>query len=236
MKKKIIRLWLALRHQIFGWRYRRLTIEHVHGVPLIILPQVFNPVLFRSGELLARGLESTSLLNQDDHQIPFVLDLGCGSGIGAVFAARRGARVIAVDINPEAIRCVRLNAILNRLDDRIQPRVGDLFGPVESECFDLILFNPPFYRGQPKDELDRAWRAEHLFERFVAGLNSHLTPKGTALIVLSTDGEGQCLLNELGTAGFVIMPVVQRDYGNEVITVYQVNAVKEVSENDDHSL
>lgn len=236
MKKKIIRLWLTLRHQIFGWRYRRLTIEHVRSIPLIILPQVFNPVLFRTGEFLARRIESTPLLNQDDRQTPLVLDLGCGSGIGAVFSALRGARVVAVDINPEAIRCVRLNAILNRVDDRIEPRFGDLFEPVKNEHFDLVLFNPPFYRGQPKDNSDLAWRGENLFERFATSLGSHLTSKGAALIVLSTDGEGQCLLNALEASGFVIMPVAQRDYGNEVITVYQANPAKSLSENDDHSL
>ena len=229
-------MWLTLRHQIFGWRYRQLMIEHVHGVPLIVLPQVFNPVLFRSGEFLAHSVESSPLLNQDDYQTRLVLDLGCGSGIGAVFSALRGARVVAVDINPEAIRCVRLNAILNHVDDRIEPRFGDLFEPVKNELFDLVLFNPPFYRGQPKDNLDLAWRGEDLFERFATSLGSHLTSKGAALIVLSTDGEGQCLLNALEASGFVIMQVAQRDYGNEVITVYQANTVKSVSENDDHSL
>jgi len=236
VKKRIIQLWLTLRHQIFGWRYRRLTIEYVHGVPLIILPQVFNPVLFRTGEFLARCIESTSLLNQDDHRTPFVLDLGCGSGIGAVFSALRGARVVAVDINPEAIRCVRLNAILNHVDDKIESRFGDLFEPVENERFDLVLFNPPFYRGQPIDNLDMAWRGENLFERFASSLHFHLTPKGAALLVLSTDGEGQCLLNALEASNFVILQVARRDFGNEEITVYQVNAGKSVLENDDYSL
>ena len=230
MKKKIIRLWLTLRHQIFGGSYRRLTIEHVHNVPLIILPHVFNPVLFRTGEFLAHSIASTSLLDQSDHQTLSVLDLGCGSGIGAVFAALRGSRVVAVDINPEAIRCVRLNAILNHVDDRIEPRFGDLFEPVKNERFDLILFNPPFYRGRPKDKLDLAWRGENIFERFAASLHSHLTSKGAALIVLSTDGEGQCLLNALEESSFVILPVASHDFGNEVITVYLVTP------NDDHSL
>lgn len=222
MRKEFVKLWLTLRHQIFGQRYRRLAIEHVDDVPLIILPDVFNPVLFRTGEFLARAVESSSLLGKNGHQTPLVLDLGCGSGIGSVFAARRGARVIAVDVNPEAIRCVRLNAILNCVDDKIEPRYGDLFGPVQGERFDLVLFNPPFYRGLPRDHLDQAWRGEDVFERFASCLEHHLALQGQALIVLSTDGEGSSLLNELEANSFVARPIACRDFGNEVITVYQV--------------
>ena len=77
-----------------------------------------------------------------------VLDMGTGSGIAAIAAARRGARVVAVDISTEAVRCARINVLLNRVDDRVEIRCGDLFEPVQGERFDLVLFNPPFYAGQ----------------------------------------------------------------------------------------
>ena len=220
MKKNFIRFWLTLRHQILGGRYRRLVIEQVDNISLVILPEVFNPVLFRTGESLARAVQTTPLLNET--QTHLVLDLCCGSGIGAIFAARRGARVIATDLNPEAVRCVRLNALLNHFEDKIEARLGDLFEPVKDQRFDLILFNPPFYRGKPKDNLDMAWRSEKIFERFAAELKDHLTPTGCALIVLSTDGEYQFALDELKKNGFAFSPILQRDFGNEVITVYKV--------------
>ena len=43
--------------------------------------------------------------------------------------------------------------ILHRLEDRIEAREGDLFAPVAGETFDLILFNPPFFRGEPRSRL-----------------------------------------------------------------------------------
>jgi len=236
LRKWLAKFWLTLRHQIFGQRYRRLTIEQVDDVSLIVLPDVFNPVLFRTGEFLARAVQSTSILQEDANPAPLVLDLGCGSGIGGVFAARRGSRVIAVDVNPEAIRCARLNAILNRVDDKIEPRCGDLFAPVPDERFDLVLFNPPFYRGQPGDDLDRAWRGEAVFERFASCLAQHLKVQGQALIVLSTDGEGDSLLKELARNGFATEPIARRDFVNEVITVYQVGRAASSSEKNDHSL
>ncbi len=222
MRKILARLWLTVRHQILGDRYRRLLIEQIEDVSIIILPDVFNPVLFRTGEFLARAAQTTALLNLDNGQTPLVLDLGCGSGIGAVFAARRGARVIATDLNPDAVRCVKINALLNRFEDKIEARFGDLFEPVKDQRFDLILFNPPFYRGEPKDNLDMAWRGEKIFERFAAQLKDYLTPSGFAFIVFSTDGDYQFALDELKTNNFLVTPTLQRDFGNEVITVYKV--------------
>lgn len=71
------------------------------------------------------------------------LDLGCGSGMHALLAARRGANVIAVDVDPRAIAFTRFNARLNRLGG-IACRRGSWFEPVADQRFDLIVSNPPF--------------------------------------------------------------------------------------------
>ena len=134
----VARGWLALRYRVLSRRYDRLVLEEIDGVPLVVLPQVFNPVLLRTGAFLARVVTALPLPAG-----AAVLDLGAGSGVGAIFAARRGASVIAVDINPEAVRCARINALLNHLDHAIEARQGDLFAPVAAARFDLILFNPP---------------------------------------------------------------------------------------------
>ena len=106
------RLFLRLRHQILGRRYRRLDIEHVDGVYLVVLPNVFNPVHFRTGVLLARSISDVARpLTPPRGAEPRALDMGTGSGIAAIFAARLGYRVIGVDVNPEAVRCARINAL-----------------------------------------------------------------------------------------------------------------------------
>ena len=51
---------------------------------------------------------------------------------------------MAVDINPEAVRCAGINALLNHFEHKIEVRHGDLFAAVPAERFDLIVFNPPF--------------------------------------------------------------------------------------------
>lgn len=217
----VARLWLTLRYQVLDQRYGRLVLEEVDGVPLMVLPQVFNPVLLRSGAFLARHLATLPWPAADGRPLA-VLDMGTGSGIGAIFAARRGAQVTAVDINPEAVRCARLNVLLNRLEDRITVHQGDLFTPVIGQRFDLVLFNPPFYRGRPRDLLDHAWRGMDVFERFAEGLGQVLRPSGRAWLVLSSDGDGDELLATLHTQGYTMTVVAQKNLVNEVVTMYEV--------------
>lgn len=71
---------------------------------------------------------------------PSLLDLGTGSGILAMAASRLGAgRILALDIDPEAVAVARENLVLNDLAEKV---VCDT-APLESldEGFDIILAN-----------------------------------------------------------------------------------------------
>lgn len=192
-----------------------LRVESTGGERLIVLPGVFDGIRLRSGAFLAAVL--------DEAVCPpgaAVLDLGTGTGIGAIFAARRGARVVATDINPEAVRCARVNALVQHLEQQIETRTGDLFAPVAGQRFDLILFNPPYYRGTPRDPGDQAWRSPDAFDRFLGELPAHLTPNGRALVVLSTDGD---IAPALVSASHLHSRVVRRlALGIETLTVFEI--------------
>ena len=220
MRRALAFAWLYLKRPFLLPRVRKPVLEQIDGVPLVSIPDVLNPVVFRSGELLACTVAASPLAEPGGR----ALDMGTGSGVGAVFLARRGWQVTAVDVNPEAVRCARINALLNRLEDRIDVRQGDLFGPVEGERFDLILFNPPFFRGEPKGLFDLAWRATDVLERFAAGLSGALTGQGRALILLSTDGDADGMLRALEANGLSHEPAVRKNYGNEVMTIYEVRS------------
>jgi hypothetical protein len=71
------------------------------------------------------------------------LDLGTGCGEQALLAAAHSDRVVAIDINPCAVRYAEMNARLNGIDN-VEIRTGNWFEPVAGESFDLILSNPPF--------------------------------------------------------------------------------------------
>jgi release factor glutamine methyltransferase len=216
--RRVWRGWLRLKLALIDRRrYRRTVLETFDGLSLVVLPDVFNPRLLRSGELLARQAGRCDLVPPGSR----VLDLGCGSGSAGIAAARAGARVIATDINPSAARCTRINTLLNQVD--IDVRHGDLFAPVAGERFDVVLFNPPYYRGQPRDGLDQAWRSADVIERFAVDLGPHLELGGYALLVLSSDGEHEGFLEALRRQRFTTAVVAERDFVNERMSVHRVS-------------
>jgi release factor glutamine methyltransferase len=209
---------MALSYRLTGKdRYDNFRLERVHGAPFVVMPSVFNPKVPRTGEFLASRIDS-QLLARDAE----VLDMGTGSGVCAVFAARHARRVVAVDINPEAVRCASLNALLNHLEHKIDVRQGDLFAPVSTERFDLILFNPPFVVGTPRDDRDRAWRSNDVAERFAAGLADHLKPQGAALVLLSSFGDAPVFLDEFRRRSFAIRVLAERRFVNEKLAIFRL--------------
>ncbi|AHL73714.1 SAM-dependent methyltransferase [Stutzerimonas stutzeri] len=123
-------------------------------------------------------------LNNHKGSISRAVDIGCGSGAGAILTAlaRPQAEVVAVDINPEALRLTRINATLAGADN-LTARHSDLLNDVEGE-FDLILANPPYLI----DPRERAYR--HGGGPLGAGLSlaifdsalKRLAPCGTLLL------------------------------------------------------
>jgi HemK-related putative methylase len=152
-----------------------------------------------------------------------VLDMGTGSGVCAVVAARYARQVVAVDINPAAVRCTRINVLMNRVEDRVEVLEGDLFAPLGGRRFDVILFNPPFLQGEPRDDADRAWRSTNVAERFAAQLREHLTPSGHALVLLSSFGGAQQFVQEFHRHGFELTVAAGREYINEKLILAKLS-------------
>ena len=74
-----------------------------------------------------------------------VLELGCGTGLLAIAAAKLGAgRVVAVDLDGQALDAAVKNAERNGLSDRIEVRAGSWYEAVrDGERFDVIIATPP---------------------------------------------------------------------------------------------
>lgn len=212
------RAFLSARFRLFQrQRYARLVLEHIDGRPLLILPQVFNPALFDSSVFLAHVLNTECLQPETA-----VLDLGTGSGLSALVAAQRSRCVTASDVNPEAVRCAQINALLNHVNERIEVLCGDLFAPIGNRRFDVIVFNPPFFRGAPQTWLDHAWRSTDVIKRFAAELREHLKPRGFALVIYSSDGDTPALLRVFEVRGLSVEVAARRDVISEVLTIYRV--------------
>ncbi len=73
-----------------------------------------------------------------------VFDMFAGVGPFALLIAKRGARVVAVDKNPDAVRLMRENAALNRIDDIVilEGDAGQMAEQYESFA-DHVIMNLP---------------------------------------------------------------------------------------------
>ncbi|MEO1062224.1 MAG: HemK2/MTQ2 family protein methyltransferase [Actinomycetota bacterium] len=119
-----------------------------------------------------------------------VLDLGTGSGVNALLAARKGATVVGVDINPVAVEVARRNAVTNGLHELATFVEGDLFDPVDG-TFDVIVFDPPFRWFAPRDLLEMAFADDGYatLTRFFAEVPERLRPGGRVLLFFGTSGD-----------------------------------------------
>jgi len=124
----------------------------------------------------------------------FVLDMGTGSGIQAIASARKSEvmRVVAVDVNPQALEEARENASLVGVVDKIEFCLSDLFRAVRGK-FDYILFNPPYLPSEPegpRSEAVRAWdggpTGSEVIRCFLEEAGEHLKPEGRILLIFST--------------------------------------------------
>ena len=172
---------LFLKH----WLHRRSSLSvrtRVEGFDLDVFPMVFHPRYFGSSAILARLVSSLQLTGKS------FLDLGCGSGLIGMCAARAGARVTAVDINAEAVRCTLTNAGRHSLD--ITAQESDLFSAIGGRQFDVIAFNPPFLLGTPQSAADRAFYGGMNFDvirKFATDARAHLATGGSIYMILSAD-------------------------------------------------
>ena len=212
------RLGLRLRFVLFQrHRHDREVVEEIGGLSILVRPGVFNPTLFRVTPVFLDWMA--------DGLVPAgsrVLDMGTGTGILAIAAASTAARVVAVDSNPTAIECARINTRHNGVGDRVEPRLGDLFEPVAGERFDLILCNPPYLTGSPGSDLESAFLAGDFPDRFARGLPEHLAEGGRALVILSSLGEENSFLEAFEQAGLDVDAIRRRDLVSEVVSLFEI--------------
>ncbi|WP_426309366.1 class I SAM-dependent methyltransferase [Cellulosimicrobium sp. E-16] len=78
-----------------------------------------------------------------------VVDLGCGTGLLATWAARRWpeARVVAADRSDAAVRSAALTARENGVGDRVRTVRDDAGTTLADVSTDVVLLNPPFHDG-----------------------------------------------------------------------------------------
>lgn len=187
---RVLRRFLFLG-AYFGWvrhTFTRSVRTRILGFSLTIPPTVFHPKYYFTSKFFGEYISTIHLSGKQ------VLDLGCGSGILSLAAARSGGTVTALDINPAAVQATRDNARRNGLHGTISVFESDLFAALEhsGSTFDLVICNPPYYVGEPLTMSEKAFKGGSGME-FMSRLASlspcYLTPGGSILLVLSSDAD-----------------------------------------------
>ncbi len=117
------------------------------------------------------------------------LDMGCGTGVVGIYAARKGAAATAADISAKAVSETAANAERNRVKLRVVR--GDLFERVPGR-FARIAYNAPYVRLTKSGVEDKRTRDRtrvsrlRTVTRFLRELPAHLDDEGIGYFVVSS--------------------------------------------------
>ena len=210
--KQILVIWLIKKVQRYGPHKVRIS-----GRPYEISENIFNPKYYFTSEFMAKHIRATP---EDT-----VLDMGTGSGIQAITAGYTASKVIAVDINPEAVRSAKRNVRLNGLENVVSVIEGDLFSSLSPRHeFSVILFTPPYLDGTPKTYFDRALfdPDKELVSRFFKEAAGHLRPDGYIQMIYSSIAGPEQVISMAGTYGWNHSIIARAKTFTEEFIIYRL--------------
>jgi release factor glutamine methyltransferase len=203
----------ALCQRCVGVPLQHLTGEQgFRRLALIVKPGVFIPRP-ETEVLVERALEAIAGVSA-----PVVVDVGTGTGAVALAIKdeRPDARVLAVDVSPDAVALARENAASSDLDVEIIQ--GDFLDPVPVAlrgAVDLVVSNPPYVEEHELGALPRDVRADPIdalaggvgvFERLFTQARDVLH-RGGAVVVEIGETHGSAVRAVAGRAGLVAVEV-----------------------------
>jgi release factor glutamine methyltransferase len=170
-----MRIWSITKHAVMTFWYPYVRALNsiwpsitVQGKRLVVFPDVYKP--------LENEYACADYCRAGDR----MLDLGCGSGVGAVFCAPKVRELVAVDINSSAVRNTEENCRLNGLNN-VAVKQSDMFSNVEGR-FDLILANPPYIEAEFENEDQQFATSVRYLPTLFAQVGQHLAEDGRLLI------------------------------------------------------
>ncbi len=120
-----------------------------------------------------------------------ILDIGTGSGLIALMLAQRfeSSHITAIDIHEESVAQAQENAMASSFGDRIEVSLQDFSTmDINSNRYDLIVSNPPFYTEDTlsgKESRDNARHTSALpFDALISGAASLLNDKGLFSVII----------------------------------------------------
>lgn len=191
-------------------------------IRLEIPPEVFHPGFFFSTKLLLQYINRLPL--QEKH----FLELGCGSGLISMVAAKQGAIVTATEINPVAIEYLKKNSSHNKV--KLEIIESDLFNDVHKKQYDIIAINPPYYKKDPVTPRDYAWFCGENGEYFSAlfdTIGDYIHSETEILMVLFDGCDMNMITGFAAKKNFVLNCVYSKQNMLEKNFIYKIEKIDE---------
>jgi 16S rRNA (guanine1207-N2)-methyltransferase len=128
----------------YGWRPVTAQLNRAQ-IRYVTKPGLFSWERLDDGTRLLIEALGEHPVGADDH----VLDVGCGTGVLTVVAARQAHRgtVTAVDVDCRAIEATRRTLALNKVANA-EVLISDCGQAVQDRTFSAVVTNPPFHQEQ----------------------------------------------------------------------------------------
>jgi len=225
MKNKIRRIYSFVYFNLIHRRKLNKTVtERINKFTFTVYPTVFNPKDYYSSVIIAEFISGLININEK-----LLLDMGCGSGIISIFAASSGAICTAVDKNPESVKCAKHNAVQNKLEDKILTVESNLFFELkENLSFDIITFNPPYYKGEPANDFEMAFKGGENLETikvFFENADKYLNDNGIIYLITSSDSNLSLTEEIIKTNNFKFEVVLRKKRFCETFYIYKISVI-----------
>lgn len=157
------------------------------------------------------------------------LEIGVGTGLISILAAKRGAEVCGTDINHHAVSNAEHNAEKNNIAAEFH--CCDLFSALSGK-FDMIVFNPPYLPAAEGkyEQMFSKWERKALFGgkdgievimRFLEQSPMYLKKEGAMYLVSSSLGDTTRFRSSFSEK-YDFTDIAHRDLGNERLTLLMV--------------
>jgi release factor glutamine methyltransferase len=226
MKNKIRIIYSLIYFNLIHKRKLNRTVtEKINEFTFTVYPSVFNPKDYYSSVIIAEFISRLININNK-----LLLDMGCGSGIISIFAASSGALCTAVDKNPESVKCAKHNAVQNKLANKIVTVESDLFENLKYDnVYDIITFNPPYYKGEPANNFEMAFKGGEnleIIQRFFENGGKYLSDNGVIYLITSSDSNLSLTEEIKKTNNFKYEVVLKEKRFFESFYIYRISDIK----------
>jgi release factor glutamine methyltransferase len=191
------------------------------NITVTVFPGVFHPGFFFSTKILLKYLEMVDL-NQK-----YILELGAGTGLISIFAAKRGGFVTASDISLTAVYNIEKN--IKMTDANVEVIHSDLFDDVPNIRYDYIIINPPYYKKTPASEKEFAWFGGddfQYFKKLFTQLGNNFFENTNVIMVLSDEADLEMIKSIASEYKFLLKEVFHKNTWGENHFIYNIRSTE----------